>query len=268
MASASAGRLDVPPALSEQELVEHLAELASRNVPTRASSSRSSGRASTTTYVPAVVDAVLSRWRAADRLHAVPARDEPGRVAGDLRVPDRDLRADRAWTFRTRQATTARRSRPTPATSPSTQPDVRAWCLPRLSIPQVRQVVKTYAPGFGLEVVEVPHRGGVTDRDRVRRGSPTTRPAPFFQQPNFFGCLEPAPDLAAAASGRRRACRSRMSTRRRSDLLEAPGNYGCAHRGRRRPARRQLPCRTAARTMDSWPLAPTLIRRMPGRIVG
>src|SRR5579859_7160070 len=28
--------------------------------------------------------------------------------------------------------------------------------------PQVRQVVKTYAPGFGLEVVEVPHDGGAT----------------------------------------------------------------------------------------------------------
>src|SRR5512141_621364 len=29
--------------------------------------------------------------------------------------------------------------------------------------PQVRQVVKTYAPGFGLDVVEVAHRGGTTD---------------------------------------------------------------------------------------------------------
>ena len=29
-----------------------------------------------------------------DRLHAVPARDEPGRAPDDLRVPDRDLRAD------------------------------------------------------------------------------------------------------------------------------------------------------------------------------
>jgi glycine dehydrogenase subunit 1 len=26
--------------------------------------------------------------------------------------------------------------------------------------PQVRRVIKTYAPGFGLEVVEVPHEGG------------------------------------------------------------------------------------------------------------
>ena len=33
--------------------------------------------------------------RVPDRVHAVPAGDEPGRPAGDLRVPDGDLRADR-----------------------------------------------------------------------------------------------------------------------------------------------------------------------------
>ena len=42
--------------------------------------------------------------------------------------------------------------------------------------PQVRQVVKTYAPGFGLEVVEVPHRGGTTGSGRAPRGrAPTQR---------------------------------------------------------------------------------------------
>ena len=41
--------------------------------------------------------------------------------------------------------------------------------------PQVRQVVKTYAPGFGLEVVEVPHRGGATDPDELRRGGDRRR---------------------------------------------------------------------------------------------
>src|SRR5262249_41519639 len=58
--------------------------------------------------------------------------------------------------------------------------------------PQVRQVVKTYAPGFGLEVVEVPHRGGTTDPDEL--GSAAADAAGvIFQQPNFFGCLEPGP---------------------------------------------------------------------------
>jgi len=65
--------------------------------------------------------------------------------------------------------------------------------------PQVRQVVKTYAPGFGLDVVEVPHRDGTTDPDELRAAAGEAA-CVIFQQPNFFGCLEPAPDLAAAAN--------------------------------------------------------------------
>src|SRR3954464_6152357 len=65
--------------------------------------------------------------------------------------------------------------------------------------PQVRQVVKTYAPGFGLDVVEVPHRGGTTAPDEVRAAAADAA-CVIFQQPNFFGCLEPAPELAAAAN--------------------------------------------------------------------
>src|SRR4029453_1380920 len=57
--------------------------------------------------------------------------------------------------------------------------------------PQVRQVVKTYAPGFGLEVVEVPHTDGATDPDRLATASQDAA-AVIFQQPNVFGVLEPA----------------------------------------------------------------------------
>src|SRR3712207_7221011 len=44
----------------------------------------------------------------------------------------------------------------------------------------------------GLEVVEVPHRDGVTDPDELRQAAGDAACA-IFQQPNFFGCLEPAP---------------------------------------------------------------------------
>ena len=43
--------------------------------------------------------------------------------------------------------------------------------------PQVRQVVKTYARGFGLEVVEVAHtNGGTTDPDALAAAPRTPRP--------------------------------------------------------------------------------------------
>jgi glycine dehydrogenase subunit 1 len=131
--------------------------------------------------------------------------------------------------------------------------------------PQVRQVVKTYAPGFGLEVVEVPHDGGVTDPDRVRDAA-VDAAAVIFQTPNFFGCLEPAPDLAAAANDAGALAVAHVDPISLG-VLEAPGNYGCAIAiGEGQPAGNAMSYGgphygfLAARS--------ELIRRMPGRIVG
>ena len=54
----------------------------------------------------------------------------------------------------------------------------------------------------GLEVVEVPHRGGATDPDELAAAA-VEAAAVIFQQPNFFGVLEdlPALDEAAHAAG-------------------------------------------------------------------
>src|SRR6202047_3977279 len=92
--------------------------------------------------------------------------------------------------------------------------------------PQVRQVVKTYAPGFGLEVVEVPHRGGATDPDEVRSAAEGSA-CVIFQQPNFFGVLEDAPALAAAANDAGALPVAHVDPVSLG-VLEAPGNYGCA----------------------------------------
>ena len=49
----------------------------------------------------------------------------------------------------------------------------------------------------------------------------------IFQQPNFFGCLEPAPDLAAAANDAGALAVAHVDPVSLG-VLEAPGNYGCA----------------------------------------
>jgi glycine dehydrogenase subunit 1 len=92
--------------------------------------------------------------------------------------------------------------------------------------PQVRQVVKTYAPGFGLEVAEVRHTGGVTDPDQLAAAA-VDAACVIFQQPNFFGCLEPAPELAAAANDAEALPVAHVDPLSLG-VLEAPGNYGCA----------------------------------------
>jgi glycine dehydrogenase subunit 1 len=131
--------------------------------------------------------------------------------------------------------------------------------------PQVRQVVKTYAPGFGLEVVEVPHRGGATDPDELGEAAADAA-CVIFQQPNFFGVLEPAPDLAAAANEAEALAVAHVDPISLG-LLEAPGNYGCAIAiGEGQGAGNYLSYGgphygfIAARN--------DFIRRMPGRIVG
>jgi glycine dehydrogenase subunit 1 len=90
----------------------------------------------------------------------------------------------------------------------------------------VRHVVRTFAPGFGMQVVEVPHDGGTTDPDAIRAAAEDAA-CVIFQQPNFFGCLEPAPDLAAAANGAEALAVAHIDPVSLG-VLEAPGNYGCS----------------------------------------
>ena len=116
--------------------------------------------------------------------------------------------------------------------------------------PQVRRVVKTYAPGFGMDVVEVPHRDGGTDPDELAAACVDAACA-IFQQPNFFGCLEPAPALAAGLPRSRGRWPSRTSIRSRSACWRR--RVSTAARWRSEKAREQAtPCPSAARTTGSW----------------
>jgi glycine dehydrogenase subunit 1 len=92
--------------------------------------------------------------------------------------------------------------------------------------PQVRQVVKTYAPGFGLEIVEVAHEGGTIDPAALREAAEGAA-CVIFQQPNVFGILEAAPELAAAANDAGAMPIAHVDPVSLG-VLEAPGNYGCA----------------------------------------
>ncbi|HET7647502.1 MAG TPA: aminomethyl-transferring glycine dehydrogenase subunit GcvPA [Gaiellaceae bacterium] len=214
--------LDVPPALTEAELQRHLEELAAKNVVDEVCFL---GAGIYDHYVPAVVDAVLQRGE----LLTAYTPYQPEMSQGVLQAifeyqtaiceltgmdvsnasgyDGATVAADAC--FVAKHATGRSRIVVTEATSP-----------------QVRQVVKTYAPGFGLEVVEVPHEGGATDPDRVREAADGAA-AVIFQQPNFFGVLESAPELAAAANDAGALPVAHVDLVSLG-VLEAPGAYGCA----------------------------------------
>jgi glycine dehydrogenase subunit 1 len=263
-ASVRFGReLDLPPALGEQELTRHLEELAVRNADTTRELSFL-GAGIYDHYVPAIVDAVLQRGE----LLTAYTPYQPEMSQGVLQAifeyqtaiceltgmdvsnasgyDGTTVAADAC--FVAKHATGRSKVAVTEATNP-----------------QVRQVVKTYAPGFGLEIVEVPHRGGITSPDDLREAA-VDAACVIFQQPNFFGCLEPAPDLAAAVAEAEAIPVAHVDLLSLG-VLEAPGVYGCGMAiGEGQSAGNYQSF--AGPHYGFLAARNEYIRRMPGRIVG
>src|SRR6476660_1895401 len=179
--------LQIDPALTEGELWAHLCELAGRNSGTGSELSFL-GAGMYDHYVPAVVDAVMQRGE----LLTAYTPYQPEMSQGTLQaifeyqtaiceLTGMDVSNASGYDGTTVAADACYLARQATGRS-------RVVLTEALN-PQVRQVVKTYAPGFGLDVVEVPHRDGTTDPDEVRQAAEGTA-AVIFQQPNMFGCLE------------------------------------------------------------------------------
>ena len=255
--------LELEPALSEPEIVAHLTELAERNVDSGKELSFL-GAGIYDHYVPAVVDAVLARGEFLTAYTPYQPEMSQGVLQAifEYQTAICELTGMDVSNASGYDGTTVAADACFVAKHATGRTKV---VLCETLNPQVRQVVKTYAPGFGLEVVEVPHRGGVTDADELREAS-VDAACVLFQQPNFFGCLEPALDLAAAA-GEAGALPVAHVDLVSLGLLEAPGAYGCALAiGEGQSAGNYQSYGgphygfVAARS--------ELIRRMPGRIVG
>ena len=71
--------------------------------------------------------------------------------------------------------------------------------------PHSIETLRTNAHGFGMEVVEVPLRDGVTDPDAWAAAIDADTSAAIFAQPNFYGAVEDAAALSAAAKSAARA---------------------------------------------------------------
>src|SRR2546423_10641319 len=255
--------LALEPALSEPELVAHLEELAARNAHTGAELSFL-GTGIYNHYVPAVVDAILSRGE----LLTAYTPYQPEMSQGVLQaifeyqtaiceLTGMDVSNASGYDGTTVAADACFLAKHVTGRS--------KVVLAEALIPQVRQVVKTYATGFGLEVVEVPHRGGTTDPDEVRDAARDAA-CVIFQQPNFFGCLEPAPELAAAANDVEALPVAHVDPVSLG-VLEAPGAYGCPLAiGEGQSAGDFLSY--GGPHYGFIAARPDYLRRMPGRVVG
>ena len=258
-----AGALNVPPALSESELVRYFEELASKNVHTGVELSFL-GAGIYDHYVPAIVDTILQRGEFLTAYTPYQPEMSQGVLQAifEYQTAICELTGMDVSNASGYDGFTVAADACFIAKHATGRTKI---VLAETLNPQVREVVKTYAPGFGLEVVEVGHTDGVTDPERIAAAAEGAA-AVIFPQPNFFGCLEDAPALAAAArkAGALAVAHVDLTS---LGVLAAPGAYGCdmaigegqsvgnsqSYGG---PHYGFLAARSA------------FIRRMPGRIVG
>ena len=255
--------LDLDEPLTEHEIVRRLEALASRNTPAGAEASFL-GAGVYDHYVPAIVDAILERGEFLTAYTPYQPEMSQGVLQAlfEYQTVICELTGMDVSNASGYDGTTVAADACYIAKHATGRTKV---VLAESLNPQVRQVVRTYAPGFGLDVVDVPHRDGITDPDELRAVAEDAA-CVIFQQPNFFGCLEHGPDLAAAATDVGALAVAHVDPVSLG-VLEAPGVYGCSlaigeGQGAGNPLAFGGPHFGFIAAREEF------TRRMPGRIVG
>jgi glycine dehydrogenase subunit 1 len=135
--------------------------------------------------------------------------------------------------------------------------------------PHTLATVRTYAHGYSIEVVEVPLRDGVTDPHAWAEAIDEDTSAAIFAQPNFYGAVEDAAALCAAA---KQAGEEQLVTIAQVDpivlgILAPPGECGvdvAVGEGQSLGNRLDF----GGPSFGFFAARETYLRRMPGRIAG
>ena len=189
--------LDLPAGLPEQDVYTHLRELAARNVSAE-DEITFLGAGMYDHYVPAVVDMLMERSE-----YLTPYTPyQPEVSQGGLQVM-----------FEYQTAISELTALPVSNASVYEGPSAVAAAaylariangkgrvvVSRAVHPHSRETLRTTAAGYGVEVVEVGLRDGVTDLDAWADAIDQDTSAVIFQNPNYLGAVEDAAALAQAA---------------------------------------------------------------------
>ena len=190
-------RLDLPEGRSEQDVFEHLRELASRNTSAEDEITFLGG-GMYDHYVPAVVDMLMSRSEFLTPYTPYQPEISQGglQVMFEYQTAISELTAlpvSNASVYEGPSAVAAA------GYLAKIQNGKRRFVVSAGLHPHSAETLRTYAHGYDIEVVEVPLSGGVTDLDAWTAAIDGDTSAVFFAQPNVYGAVEDASALAAAA---------------------------------------------------------------------
>ncbi len=190
--------LDLPDGMGENEVYEHLRALAARNADAE-SETCFIGAGFYDHYVPALVDAIITR----SEFLTPYTPYQPEISQGGLQAM-----------FEFQTAISELTGLPVANASlyegPSSVASAaylaigatkgrKKFVVSRGVHPHSRQTLRSYAAGFGAEVVEVGLVGGVTDAAALAEAVDEDTAAVFVQNPNFLGAVEDIEGLAAPA---------------------------------------------------------------------
>ncbi len=133
--------------------------------------------------------------------------------------------------------------------------------------PHSIETLRTHAHGFGMEVVEVPLRDGVTDPDAWAEAIDGDCSAAIFAQPNFYGAVEDAAALSASAKAAGNPVVIAQVDPITLGILAPPGECGVdVAVGEGQPLGNRLDF--GGPSFGFFAAREEYLRRMPGRIAG
>lgn len=258
------GDLPVSPGLNEYALTTHLSELAAKNANTDQYASFL-GAGIYDHHIPSVINHVVSR----SEFYTAYTPYQPEISQGELQA----IFEFQSYICELTGMAVANASMYDGATALAEAGSLASAATKRKQLlvsstvhPEARQVVRTYAKGLGLDVVEVSSANGVTSLAELAEAVSDQTAAVLVQSPNFFGAIEDLAaigDLIHASKGLMVVSTNPISL----GILEAPGKLGAdIVVGDAQPI--GIPSSLGGPTCGFFAVSQDHMRRMPGRIVG
>jgi len=256
--------LDLPPALSEPEILDHLAALAHKNTGTHQACCFLGGGAYDH-FIPTVVDALAGQSEFVTAYTPYQAEASQGSLQAFYeyqtlicQITGMDVSNASLYDGASATAEAALMARAA---------NGRGRLVVSAAVhPHTRQVLATYMANLPIELATVPAPDGQTDLDALRRDVDDRTTAVILQSPNFFGIVEPleaAARIVHEAGGLMIASVDPISC----GLLKSPGACGAdIVVGEGQPL--GIPLSYGGPYLGFLACREVFVRRMPGRLVG
>jgi glycine dehydrogenase subunit 1 len=257
--------LDLPVGMSEQDVFAHLRELAARNVSAEDELSFL-GAGMYDHYVPALIDMLMERSEFLTPYTPYQPEISQGglQVMFEYQTAISELTAlgvANASVYEGPSAVAAA------GYLAKLHNGGKRFVLSAGLHPHSIETLRTHAHGYGMEVVEVPLRGGVTDADAWAAAIDSDTSAAIFAQPNFYGAVEDAAALSEAAKAAGNPVVIAQVDPITLGILAPPGECGVdVAVGEGQPLGNRLDF--GGPSFGFFAAREEYLRRMPGRIAG